>query len=1134
MGETPNPLTRSVKKNKIISWVKQDRNEDDVCRRAIAWFFAGECKKKLHADVESGKRKEEVLAKRQQFIDEQNRGEEHVREANVSTYNDSRMGSREYLGFAWRFELYIKHISPDIPKDKCISIWRKGVKIDCVHVTDYNIRPVAGVIELWDDDMQGVRKVMEVDSAKAGGIEAVKKCYNILEKNYTTTVKVGEDGGATLSGSVSVLKKRHKDGDHGIDLAHLSNFFTRLKGATISAEPAVEELSSDAAGEESATPQKGKPKAKAKPKQTGGIKRELDQSSDTSSRTNKRGRPGGMTETVRIKNLGIVRSLLTQAESLKLTLGTEEGLQKTTPKIFSAMREKLVAKQDPKLQQMFEEVDQGKEVLAFKPAETLRCLTELTGWFGNHEAVVVALSGVTDAAELLTELKAARALNGGALGISIACYKHTFLAAVRERATMAADGDSISNCVALFVRDSGEELGVALLKTGIREEDDVEEHLYLAMLVALGVFLDVVQEHIEAFNGIEGEKAAMVSNLGPLLQFATESEKELGKCAATKTLVMMRHLVLLVSLNEIVPCEDLRKSIEFFKVTSCKTMKKMATHAAFKEIVKHSSSHLAGMSERRKSDETVASAVKESAKVNPTEIATSLQQAGSKGQVQNALKPATQLLKTIVDVISSRPEEDDASDGSCTKPLMDKINEVREHVLSTRLTKCVTELEPYEALFDDAQGKTVEIRKIGTSAKSALSCFADHGLHIHENDSVADLLLHQSYFDLVDKLENFVAAAPRSYFNKLANSIVAILLNDQFVSFWSQAPSLQALRTKIIGAIASAVAKKLEAIFAATGDGMVQFIDGKSSLPSLPLCDDDTADATLSFAKVVIEKAYLRICNDARCKGFGIFTEAGASNSKNCPIYVGIVAAVIWKPANCLTELARLRDNASLIKNDSDAITDLCKGFVLSRQSIEDIDEAERLIGMMEQGSRGKGAIAMLKTQRDGIMKQQCLFVHGRYLAMTTAIEKEAQKTKDFEKMIEEKEIVDLAWIKEEFSELCSTKKLTSFTATFTRFLPCEKKLDKFITGIMDLMGADSKALLDLKSLYSNLAVGRAIDRFAYATALNAITKPLKDTDTPQQQAKGIMKRQQVYSRLKPKFKLILEKVSTGEMTLTA
>ena len=86
----------------------------------------------------------------------------------------------------------------------------------------------------------------------------------------------------------------------------------------------------------------------------------------------------------------------------------------------------------------------------------------------------------------------------------------------------------------------------------------------------------------------------------------------------------------------------------------------------------------------------------------------------------------------------------------------------------------------------------------------------------------------------------------------------------------------------------------------------------------------------------------------------------------------------------------------------------------------------------------------------------------------------------------------------------------------------------------MDIMEADSNTLLDLKSLYSNLAIGRAIDRSAYATALNAITKLSNDTDTPQQQAKGIMKRQQVYSRLKPKFKLILEKVSTGEMTLTA
>ena len=95
-----------------------------------------------------------------------------------------------------------------------------------------------------------------------------------------------------------------------------------------------------------------------------------------------------------------------------------------------------------------------------------------------------------------------------------------------------------------------------------------------------------------------------------LLQFAKESEKELGKNAETKTLVMMRHLVLLVSLDGVAPCEDLRTTIEFSKVVSCKTMKNMATHAAFKEIVEHSSSHLAGMSERRKLDDTVASVAK--------------------------------------------------------------------------------------------------------------------------------------------------------------------------------------------------------------------------------------------------------------------------------------------------------------------------------------------------------------------------------------------------------------------------------------------------------------------------------------------------------------------------------------------
>ena len=45
---------------------------------------------------------------------------------------------------------------------------RKGRTVEGVHVIDYNIKPVVGVIELWDDDMQGVRKDMEVDSAKAG------------------------------------------------------------------------------------------------------------------------------------------------------------------------------------------------------------------------------------------------------------------------------------------------------------------------------------------------------------------------------------------------------------------------------------------------------------------------------------------------------------------------------------------------------------------------------------------------------------------------------------------------------------------------------------------------------------------------------------------------------------------------------------------------------------------------------------------------------------------------------------------------------------------------------------------------------------------------------------------------------
>ena len=79
--------------------------------------------------------------------------------------------------------MYIKHISPDIPQDKRTSIWRKGVKVEGVHVTDYNVKPVSCVIELWGDDMQGVRKVMEVDSAKTGGIDAVKKGYNILEKH---------------------------------------------------------------------------------------------------------------------------------------------------------------------------------------------------------------------------------------------------------------------------------------------------------------------------------------------------------------------------------------------------------------------------------------------------------------------------------------------------------------------------------------------------------------------------------------------------------------------------------------------------------------------------------------------------------------------------------------------------------------------------------------------------------------------------------------------------------------------------------------------------------------------------------------------------------------------------------------
>ena len=267
-GETENPLIRQRAKSKFISWVKADRNEDDVCRRAIAWFFASEDKKKLHADVESGKRKEEVLGKRQQFIDEQNAGETHSREATVSTYNDSRLGSREYLVFLWRYELYIVHISPDIPKDKIISIWRKGVKVEGVHVTDYNIKPVAGVIELWDDDMQGVRKDMEVDSARAGGIDAVNKGYSILEKDYSTTVKVA-DGESTLSSSQSVLKKRNKDGDNSIDLSRLSSFFKRLKGPTIIGETDVEGTSSATdADVDAPTTRKGKAKAKAK--QAGG------------------------------------------------------------------------------------------------------------------------------------------------------------------------------------------------------------------------------------------------------------------------------------------------------------------------------------------------------------------------------------------------------------------------------------------------------------------------------------------------------------------------------------------------------------------------------------------------------------------------------------------------------------------------------------------------------------------------------------------------------------------------------------------------------------------------------------------------------------------------------------------------
>ena len=234
-----------------------------------------------------------------------------------------------------------RHITrKKVDPKRLVSKYRKGKWYKGI-VEDYDVKPIAGVWELFDDHEQST----EISTQASASSTDASQVYSTLQQEYRHRVKRDGDGHLIVAGGGLGAKKRGEDGVHS-DL--LCSFFKRIKfnpkdlKETKSPSPRDPNAIADddgADGDNANTPTQIVPANPGYVKKNPG-KRKAELSPGGSSSTGP-GRPTGISAAVKLRTLSQGQEAVAAINGYFALVGDEEGFRSLTPKVVKSHRDRI-------------------------------------------------------------------------------------------------------------------------------------------------------------------------------------------------------------------------------------------------------------------------------------------------------------------------------------------------------------------------------------------------------------------------------------------------------------------------------------------------------------------------------------------------------------------------------------------------------------------------------------------------------------------------------------------------------------------------------------------------------------------------------------------------------------------------